>query len=361
MFLYHQYNANGRDADGLFWQYQALLRTMLTPTAFMADTLKLSWKWKAKAPRVLLRGLFPFLVAMFFAVATIAAGISTAFAIDSSNIEVLVNSPFCGRFNYTKIFMERSTSTLLSSINAGIETYASECYQNEPSLPAICHNIFTRPNISFNVNPAPCPWNKTICLGGEMPAILMESGMIDLRVHFGLNLLPAETVKVQRNTTCSVLPVDNRIFVRDASWWNGRTNKSETTIEYGTYRDTDPKLRPEATFIQAEALTHSQQSYGASAITNYSHPSDVAIGINTIPEMERRDADLGLAAIWLNDVIYETPVDDPLFSAHREWNFTPGGGHADIIEYKSDNAAGVIGCTQQVRSLFSRSTIAYLY
>jgi hypothetical protein len=348
-FLYHQCCADRRDADGLFWQYQALLRTMPTPTALMADTLKLSWVWRTKARWALLRGSLPFLVALLFAVASIAAGILTAFVMDSSNIEVLVNSPSCGRFNYTKVYATRITSTLLTSIKSEVDTYSFECYKNQQFLPAPCRNIFTRPNISFNVDAAPCPWNTTMCHGGKLPAIRMDSGMVDLRVHFGLNLLPAETVKVQRKTVCNVLPVEDRIIVRDASWWTARGfNETRTTIEYGTYRNTDPILRPEATFIQAEALTQHQQSYGSAAMSNYSQPEAAALGVNAIPEMQRHDADVALAAIWLNRVTYETPVDDPLFSAHKSLNFTPGGGAADILQYRSDNAAGVIGCTQQV-------------
>lgn len=168
---------------------------------------------------------------------------------------------------------------------------------------------------------------------------------MDLRAHFGLNLSPEETVKVQRKTVCSVLPMQDRIVVRNASWWKARGfTDAKATIEYGTFRNTDPKLRPEATFIQANALTDYQQSLGSACATNYSQPDDTAVGINTVPEMRRDDADVGLAVIWMNDVIYETPVDDPLYAAHREWVWTPGGGFANITQYKADNAAGVVGC-----------------
>jgi hypothetical protein len=329
---------------------------MPTPTALMADTLKLSWTWKAKTPRALLRCSLPALFAFGFAIASIAAGISSAFAIDNSNVEVLVDSPFCGRFNYTKIFANRRGSTLLASIRDTVDTYAANCYQNKPSLPAPCHNTFSRPNISFSAIPAPCPWNTTMCPGGGLPAILMDAGLVDLSVHFGLNIPPEETIKMQRKTSCTVLPMKDRVIERDASWWTARGfNDSKTTIEYGTYRDTESGLRPEATFLQSSALTEYQQSYGSASSTNYSQPDDSALGINTIPEMHRNDADVGLAVIWLNDVIYETPVNDPLFSAHKEWIWQPGGGYAGIPQYHSDNAAGVIACARQVQSsLFRR-------
>ncbi|KAH7386872.1 hypothetical protein DE146DRAFT_185138 [Phaeosphaeria sp. MPI-PUGE-AT-0046c] len=349
-FLYHQFCAHGKATDGLYWQHQALLRTMPTPTALMADTIKLSWAWRSKLPRAFLRSSLPFLVALSFAIASIAAGISTAFAIDSSNIQILVDSPVCARFNYTKVYENRTTSTLLASIKATVDTYASNCYQDKPSLPEPCHNTFARTNITFHASAAPCPWNKAICRGGEVPALLMDSGMVDLRTHFGLNVPPQETVKIQKKTTCSVLPIENRIVERDASWWAARGFKdTKTTIEYGTYRNTDRELRPEATFIQANALSKYQQSYGSSSIMSYLQPDLSFIGVDPIPEMQRDDADVALAAIWLNDVTYEKPVEDPLFSAHKEYIYTPGGGYPNETKFKSDYAAGVVGCAQQYR------------
>jgi hypothetical protein len=64
--------------------------------------------------------------------------------------------------------------------------------------------------------------------------------------------------------------------------------------------------------------------------------------------MQRDDADVALGAIWLNDVVYEHPVDDPLFSAHSNWTYNPGGGYPSRPLYRSDNAAEVIGCAEQV-------------
>jgi hypothetical protein len=77
-------------------------------------------------------------------------------------------------------------------------------------------------------------------------------------------------------------------------------------------------------------------------------PEEYYIGINPLPEMQRKDADVALMAIWLNVLKYETPVNDPLFSAHKESPYIPGGGWPNQTLYMSDNVAGVIGCTEQV-------------
>jgi hypothetical protein len=63
--------------------------------------------------------------------------------------------------------------------------------------------------------------------------------------------------------------------------------------------------------------------------------------------MNRTDADVALAFVALNSVLYHRPVNDPLFSAHR--NVTYNLGPIARTEYKSDHIAGALGCAVQVR------------
>lgn len=263
-FFLHQLRADSEPSDGLFWQHQALLRTMPTPTAFMADSLKLSWRWRSKFPHSLLRYSLLISFALCFAIASIAAGVATSYAVDNSNIEVLVDSPLCGRVNYTKMYDGRATSTLMSNLDNSIQTYAMNCYQKSSSLPAPCQNTFHRPNISFTADPAPCPWNSSMCAEGALPAIAMDSGLIDMRTHFGLNVQEKDTVKLRKLTTCNILPREGRIITRDVSYWKTRGfTDNKTTLNYGKYRNTPDDLRPEATFLQSTALTDYQPTFGA--------------------------------------------------------------------------------------------------
>lgn len=73
--------------------------------------------------------------------------------------------------------------------------------------------------------------------------------------------------------------------------------------------------------------------------------------------MQRGDADISLIAVWLNNVKFEQPVDDPLFAAHHPKTYIVGGGYPNYTRYKTDFAAGVIGCAQQVSNqwIFLRS------
>jgi hypothetical protein len=61
-----------------------------------------------------------------------------------------------------------------------------------------------------------------------------------------------------------------------------------------------------------------------------------------MPELARTDADVVITMVPLNGTYFETPVDDPFYSAHK--NRTVG----DMTIYVSDLPAGVLGCTEQV-------------
>lgn len=66
--------------------------------------------------------------------------------------------------------------------------------------------------------------------------------------------------------------------------------------------------------------------------------------------MNRTDADLALAAIAFNNVKYDNPVDDPVFSAHKQQSYTYRG--KAMKSYRPDAHVGIIGCMEQVS--FSR-------
>lgn len=67
-----------------------------------------------------------------------------------------------------------------------------------------------------------------------------------------------------------------------------------------------------------------------------------------IPEMNRTDADIGINVVWMNNVQYAKPVDDPMFGAHERREYTSGGENLTV--YGADKPAAVLGCTIQVRA-----------
>ena len=260
-FTLHQVRADGRPAEPLVWQQQVLLRTMPTPTAFLADSLKLSWAWRRKVPHAVLRGLPFALLAAVFALGSIAGGISTAYAVDNSNIEVLVDSPLCGRLNATKVDAS-STGDLFGAMGDAIQSYATNCYQGGDSLPAVCRNTFHRPNISFEAVPTECPWEAGMCGGDGSSAVAMDSGMVDVRTQFGVNVEEKDTVRFRRRTVCNVLPREGHVFKRDKEYLAARGNPAERwTLEYGSWKGVPEAKRPEVTFNINAVLVEHQMSY----------------------------------------------------------------------------------------------------
>jgi hypothetical protein len=154
-FLYHQSRAQGISSDGLFWQQQALLRTLPTPTAMLPDSMKLWWTWRNKADRPLLRSAISLLAAFVFSITAIVAGIFTSYAVDTTNLEVFGNSAACAFAGPLKDHIYRDLgpySASVSSLNPVFQSYAQNCYTNSSFLPLSCRNVFSRLNVSFTAD-----------------------------------------------------------------------------------------------------------------------------------------------------------------------------------------------------------------
>jgi hypothetical protein len=75
-------------------------------------------------------------------------------------------------------------------------------------------------------------------------------------------------------------------------------------------------------------------------------------------DLQRWDADVSLRLTLKNAVQYENPVDDPMFSAHRETIFTDGTTGENITMYMSDHPGSVMGCAEQVRTSSCARSVA---
>lgn len=224
-FLYHQLRAKSGDdpCDGLFWQQQALLRTLPPPTSLFFDSLKIWWAWRRSSKKALLRSLIPIVMALFFAVAAVTSSIFSTYVVSSSNLRVLVNSPSCGRLNTKRIMSYSANKTLAFDHIPAVKTYAKDCYQQHGSLPSRCQNTFVKPNISLSISPADCPWDDIMCRphnNDSKPAITMDSGMVH-GSQFGFNHEPYNDISFSKKTTCNVLPLNDRLSLRNLTGFSG--------------------------------------------------------------------------------------------------------------------------------------------
>lgn len=67
----------------------------------------------------------------------------------------------------------------------------------------------------------------------------------------------------------------------------------------------------------------------------------------------REDADTILSSTGKGSITYDSPIDDPWFSAHKEITLLDISNNQNRTMYVSDTAATVLGCTEQVQSFSS--------
>lgn len=230
-FAYHQARANGRPADALFRQQQTLLRTLPTSSSVVADTLKLWWAWRKKTDRPFLRSVVLIALALLFTIATLAASIFSSLVVTGGSIDILVDSPFCGRVNSNPL---RGRAYALDN-DQSAPGYAANCYLNG-FLPSSC-DVFMQPNIPLTTRDAPCPFkNATFCATQE--AFNVDSGLIDVGQTFGLNVAAKDRVQYRKSTTCTVFPMEGHwgvYNVRDVpDLLHTLPNEDIGVISYGT-------------------------------------------------------------------------------------------------------------------------------
>lgn len=224
MFLYHQTKATNIPVDGLSRQQQVLYRSQPTPSTMFADTLKLWWVWRKKTHRALLRTLIPLTLAASFSIGLIAVGIFSSYIVDSTNLQVLVSSPFCGAIGLDPLaenFEQINTAMVeyASNVDSLSQVQSDDCY-NKTNLPPRC-NVFTRPNVPLKTERVECPFNdSTICadaVDGKPPAVLVDSDLVDMGVNFGMNLAPRDRVKLRKRSTWAVLSLEGHTRIMNGT------------------------------------------------------------------------------------------------------------------------------------------------
>lgn len=210
-FLWHQARANGCHQNGLIRQQQALFRTLPPPSSAMADFLKLffAWKKELRITHALRQSLPPTLAALTFTLGSITASIFASFAVVGSNVEVLVSSPLCGLIQSASGYY---TGTYPASVALLSDKYARDCYKIGDSTPTGC-NIFHRAFVPFTVENASCPFPSERC---SSPAVTLDTHLLDLDSHFGMNLPAKDKVRFRVRSTCAVLKLEGLTSVIDA-------------------------------------------------------------------------------------------------------------------------------------------------
>jgi len=139
-----------------------------------------------------------------------------------------------------------------------LESYSENCYKNTTKSPATCRNIFVQPKVSFNVTPASCPWDSSMCSDEEKPAIALDSGLLDVSHQFGWNLKDRDNLWLRKKTTCNILPIDDHYDIIDLSimpsyliGYDPLQGEEAIAMRYGTYNIGPPEEHPEYLMFQS--------------------------------------------------------------------------------------------------------------
>jgi hypothetical protein len=175
-----------------------------------------------------------------FTAITLAAGVFSSYVVNSSDLEVLVESPFCG---VTPALGDESGnfgSEYPRKVVEAADEYVGRCYQNASVLLTAC-KVFLRPTMPYNITRIPCPFDKPLCLG-NLSAVVLDTGLIDVAPTFGLNSPHQDRIRYQKKTTCSVLPLANYTETVDASEHEDEFGRKAVfpgekwmTFKYGTF------------------------------------------------------------------------------------------------------------------------------
>lgn len=222
-FSWHQFRAGSQFRDGVYRQQQVILRNSSTPATTLWNCIKVFWAWRSRAENTLLRTLPLAVVALFYMVGAIAAGISSSQMVSTSGIVVLARSASCGDWKDLGAVGDAAQPLLLASIGfygesqlSASASYARFCYTNATSSPA-CNVYATRQIPWASDYNATCPFASGTCIGSDTSALQLDTGQLDSHATLGLNAAPKDRITYRRVTTCAPLKTDGHTTWQDAS------------------------------------------------------------------------------------------------------------------------------------------------
>ncbi|KAF2826710.1 hypothetical protein CC86DRAFT_349711 [Ophiobolus disseminans] len=352
LFAYHQFRATANPANGLIRQQQVILRTLPPPSSLMADSAKLWWSWRKRNDRVLARSLTQFLLATLCTAGFLVAGIFSSYVVETSDLEVLVSSPLCGRINRT--LPTDAERIQIGDIHSLAVPYSQECYHNQSILPARC-KAFVRPNIPINSEMVSCPFAADFCVGqkGGLPAVAIDSGLVDLNKGFGMNLPRKDGVKYRRRTTCSVLPIAGRTTVKNGSdlprfLVNRDTFPGEQFVLLHYGNQTALPDWKNITVLFSLMNTEMSTIFSIRGYTYFAAQARRGLGKGFEPLAGMRPDDADVTVINLiAGVRYSKPVHDPWFRALKPRPVFDLTLRRNSTLYMADSPSSPMGCTIQ--------------
>lgn len=219
--LHHQRQAGWypRSTIVVHWGRFHLLITMVSvlrnsPSAASGfwTMSQLAWTWRGGSTKSLARTLPALaLSALCFCLFTAAAAFSSSISSGVGN-EVLLDGQGCGTVSLG--VLAKVTPETLSELQAyasrainNAVNYAQECYSSNATGNFGCTN-FIKSHLPSTMNDqAACPFQDGMCRSNQSN-LLLDSGCLDSREHFGLNMPDSQRIFFRTTMHCAPLTTE---------------------------------------------------------------------------------------------------------------------------------------------------------
>ncbi|KAG9242953.1 hypothetical protein BJ878DRAFT_512967 [Calycina marina] len=216
-------------------------------------------------------------------------------------------------------------------------SYATERYATSESDFSL-ERIFPVDTLPFEIDRnATCPFDEKLCLLDNKSAIAFDTGLLDSHIHLGINAPVDERVQYRWRSTCMPLNVTGKVRVlSNTTYRDIYISSDEPILEV----DLGPRVAfgLNYTFFYKRNLLDTQ-GYDVRTVSSIGGlGDDYPLQWRPRKELSRSDGDTTLVFIGTNSILYDEPVEDPVFQATNR---------LESGEYASDFVFRIIGCVDQ--------------
>lgn len=328
-------------------QRQVILRNTHSAGNTIADLLFLVWAWKGRGIR-LRRCLVPIFVATLILAGFSVAGVFTGEITKSAGTHMLARGDVCGTWQATGDLSSYATTAVYAQKNVNdtmnAANYVSNCYDSTSNSSLKC-NSFVQQALPYSLqHNVSCPFDDTLCIGGATGAIAFDTGLLNSHGDLGINAPPENRIQYRRHTVCSPLVFGDQFCRVENDTLRGLGTTDKFIRCY-----TGPTVYTNYTFsVDTHAYFVGTSGYQLEVF--FAEAGALQDTWQPITELARTDADVTLFYLAQNSIIYETPVNDPFFSAHLEKNSSFGTNRnalTNVTMYMFDSWIDAMGCVDQ--------------
>jgi hypothetical protein len=347
--------------DVLDVQLKVLLHDSIAALVTLLEISKLSNAWRKRQNNVAGRTLPILSLFALVWIAFTAAGIlvGKVASKDYKDVFVLAKPVNCGYVDWISQDRDALVSRALRDViqtNAA-RVYAKSFYSNTESHLAV-RSKFPTVTLPYNISyTEPCPFSfdgESLCLGMNRSAGLamsLDTGHIDSHTYFGINADPRDRVTYRSRLTCS--PVLAYPFISGPS----RDANSATWYYHVNLGPlgTDEEIITPFTFQWSNSTPSDLVGYQLKCVDAFSSNAFTDMDRtmqamaksenlwSPIPTFNKTNADVTVALLASNSVMYWNTTADP-------WFFTTDSGNLTASQtslYRSHFTFTLMGCLQQ--------------